>query len=143
MLEYLTEFVTSNLFAVLGVAGVGFGGLLTWILKKYIDKEALGTKLDDWMRKAGNPKDPARIFKIIFYAGKVVTGWFCNLPFVGGFWNNIIEPYFILFVDLALKVGVWFIMTGIGFFKNGLMSDNTNYANQSKTEASKANKAWK
>jgi len=135
MFEFISTFVMNNLLGIAGVAGIG--GLLSWLLNKYVDKDAFGKRLDAWMLA-----NAGYVEAVPMGLGKTVTANIAKWPFVGAAWNKVIEPYLILFVDLLLKLAVWFVMTVINGFKKGLMSDNTNFANQSKTEAAKANKLF-
>ena len=137
MFEPILAWAASNVLGITLTGGSVVGLLLSWALNKYVDKDAFGKRLDVWMLA-----NAGYVEAVPMGLGKTLTANIAKWPFIGVAWNNIIEPYLIFFVDLFLKFAVWFVMTVINGFKKGLMSDNTNFANQTKTDAAKANKLF-
>lgn len=132
MFEYMIEFLTSTLVAKsVMVAGVGIvGGLLSWLLKKYIRKDTLNERLDEWLDKTVGPW-----VDIVFGGpGRLFTKAAVNWPVIGPIWNKVIEPLLIILINLPAKVILFVVDRARKAFVNGLLSDNPNFRDETKTE---------
>ncbi len=129
MLETLLSLVSAKLYTIIGVAGLG--GLLGLILRKFIKKDTITKNLDEWLRENGK-----YVRKAFGGFGRVVTLNATRWPVVGGLWNKIVEPFLIFFVQLLFKTVIWFVHNAVeGFINQGLLSDNPNYAGETKKQA--------
>ena len=129
MFANILNWIISNIYLIIGAAGIG--GLLAIVLRKFIKKDVLTVKLDNWLRENG--KNVQAFFGGL---GRIVTLNATHWPVVGLVWNKVIEPYLIFAVQLLFKVAIWFIHNAVeGFINRGLLSDNPNFAGESKSEA--------
>ncbi len=135
-MEAILGWLGDNVFGVAISGGVGgLGLLISWILKKYFDEDALNKRLDKWL------EDHTYIIEQpVTTVGKWTTQQAVNLPIIGPIWNNVIEPLLIFGIDVVWKILVWIVTTAATALKKALMSDNPNFAGQSKAHAAKANK---
>ncbi len=134
-MEYITglviAWITEHFFGV-AVTTIG-SGLLGLILKKYVKKDDLENKVDQWLEdhKSGYRK----FWRVLLRGCSLnVTRW----PVIGSIWNAIVEPLFIIGWKLLGKVGVWAVTNAVDAGVIGLLSDNPNYAGETKTDAKKA-----
>lgn len=124
MFSWLME----NLFGIAATAGGG--ALLGLIFKKYVRKDDLTVKLDQWLedREAGYRK----FFRLL---ARGLTLNMSRWPVINIFWNYLIEPLVIFAATLVGKVFTWAVKHAIEAFQHGLMSDNTNYSGEYRSEA--------
>ncbi len=135
-MEPILGWLGDNVFglAVTG-GGLGLSAIIGWILNKYFDEDAITKKFDKWLQ------DHTYIIEQpVCYVGKYTTQKAVNLPIIGALWNKLVEPPLIFLIDIAWKFLVWVVTTTANALKKGLMSDNPNFAGQSKSHAVKANK---
>ncbi len=119
----LVDFIGRNFEWILALFGIpGAGGILAFILKKYITKENK-TKFKKWLEKTADYL--AKSGKAV---GVFVTLGLAKWKYTKPFWNKTIEPYVIIFLDLVVDSFILRLVKG--FFANvvvGLKSDNPSY----------------
>lgn len=106
MFESILAWIMNNIFAIIGVAGIG--GLLGIILKKYVTGKAVD-------------KIGALCYEAGYYIGRIVTLGLATWKYTKPVWNKIIEPYVILLLKSTLKE----LLCGL---VKGLESDNPSLA---------------
>lgn len=112
-MEAILAFLSKALPYILSIVGFsGVGGLLNWLFKKYLAKAKVEHLGENWGKKS---------FSFGRWVGRLVTGFFTKLKWTAAVWNSIIEPYFILFLDLILVKNVVQFIKGVVV---GLLSDN-------------------
>ena len=124
----IMAWLTENLFGVAATAGGG--ALLGLIFKKYVKKDDLSARLDQWLEDC---EEPYRKFWRL--AARSLTLNISRWPVINIFWNYLIEPLVIFACTLLGKVLTWAVKHAIEAIQNGLMSDNPNYVNEYKSEA--------
>lgn len=101
MIEIITAYVASKGLAIAGVGIIGL--ILNFLLKRFVTEGALAA-VGDYLEKGG------------YYVGKVCTLGLSHWRYTKPVWNNVIEPYVVLFVEKLARII-------IGLVK-GLQSDN-------------------
>ncbi len=128
MFEVIFDWVVSNIFAMIGV--VGIGGLLGLILRKFVRKDTVTSNLDDWMRANGK-----YVREFFSRFGRLTSLNVTRWPIIGLCWNKVIEPYLIFGANCLFKVAIWLVQNIVDGYIKGLQSDNPNFAGESKKEA--------
>ncbi len=135
MMEYfiglILAWLTENVFGVAVTAGGG--ALLGLIFKKYVKKDDLNTKLDQWLEDC---EPTYRKFWRVLARGLTlnISRW----PVISLFWNYLIEPLVIFAATLVGKVLTWAVKHAVEAFQLGLLSDNPNYSNEYRSEAAES-----
>jgi len=98
----MIEFIMNNIWAIVGVAGIG--GLLSLLLKKFVTDELMTSV-------------SAKVFWVGKAAGVFVTAGLAKWKWTKSIWNSVLEPYVVI-----LLRGI--VMNLLNGFVAGLESDN-------------------
>lgn len=104
-MELILAFLGKHLGLIITLFGfAGVGGLLNWILKRFITEKFLD-KIGEGIEKVG------------FGLGVLATVGLSKFKYTKGIWNKVIEPYVVILLKLVAK-------KLIGGLVKGLESDN-------------------
>lgn len=122
------NWVMENIFGVAATAGGG--ALLGLVLKKYVRKDDLNVKLDQWLED--HEEGYRKFWRLL---ARTLTLNMSRWPLLNIFWNYLIEPLVIIATTFIGKILTWAVKHAVEAAQDGLMSDNPNYSGEYRSEA--------